>query len=222
MHSIIKFKMFRFPLTPLVMGLVLASPSAWALYKVVGPDGKVSYTDRPPAASPEKSGDKVTSISSTGAQSSTDPSSGPLPLALREVSKKFPVVLYTATSGCEPCSTARQFLQQRGIPFTERTATNSEDIEALQRLTGGKDVPTMTVGSQVLRGFAGTEWTQYLDTAGYPATSVLPSSYKPAAATPLTKPRAAPQPSTEASRPAAPAPARPPAVPAPAPGGIRF
>ena len=219
MHSITKFQKFRFSLTPLALGLVLASPSAWALYKVVGPDGKVSYTDRPPAASPEKSGDKVTSISSTGAQSSSDSSNGPLPLALRDVAKKFPVVLYTAVSGCEPCNSARQMLQQRGVPFAERTAATSEDLEALQRLTGGKDVPTMTVGAQVLRGFAGAEWTQYLDTAGYPTTSALPPSYRPAVATPLTTPRAAP---AAASGPAAPAPTRTPAVPPPAPGGIRF
>jgi hypothetical protein len=35
--------------------LVLASSPAMALYKVVGPDGKVSYTDRPPADKPSQS-----------------------------------------------------------------------------------------------------------------------------------------------------------------------
>jgi len=30
--------------------LLMAAGPAWALYKVVGPDGKVTYTDRPPTA----------------------------------------------------------------------------------------------------------------------------------------------------------------------------
>ena len=213
-------KMRKLPLslTPLAIGLVLLSNPAWALYKVVGPDGTVSYTDRPPVAS----SDKITNIRATGARSTAEPSSSPLPFALRELASKFPVVFYVAASNCEPCNSARQLLQQRGIPFTERTASTNEDIDALQRLTGSKDVPTLTIGSQVLRGFSSTEWTQYLDTAGYPATSALPAGYKAAAATPLTTP-----PTTKlapAPRVVVPAPAPPPPLTTPpsAPGGIRF
>ncbi|HEY9238447.1 MAG TPA: DUF4124 domain-containing protein, partial [Burkholderiaceae bacterium] len=41
---------------------LLAGTPAHAQYKVVGPDGKVTYTDRPPTAS----GGRVTSIGARG------------------------------------------------------------------------------------------------------------------------------------------------------------
>jgi glutaredoxin len=177
---------FRSPLLALGLGLALLSGPACALYKVVGPDGKVSYTDRPAAAS----GDKVIGINPDGpATGSGEPVSPALPLALRQVAGKFPVVLYVTTPDCEPCNSGRQFLRQRGIPHAERSVTTPEDAEALQRLTGGKETPTLSVGSQVLRGFSTSEWAQYLDAAGYPATSTLPAGYKSAAATPLAPPR---------------------------------
>ncbi len=203
----------------LTLGAVLLCNPAWALYKVVGPDGKVSYTDRPPTSS----NDKVTGLSPTGGTKTADSDSAaaPLPLALRQVTAKFPVVLYVSTPDCEPCNTGRQLLQQRGIPYSERTVTTTEDAAALQRLTGGKQVPTLSVGAQVLSGFSAGEWRQYLDAAGYPATSTLPAGYQTAAATPLVPPRAtaiSPSP-----RVVAPAPeTRSPAAASTAPGGIRF
>ncbi len=36
----------------------------------------------------------------------------------------------------------------------------------------------MTIGAQVLRGFATDSWTQTLDAAGYPRESRLPSTYQ--------------------------------------------
>ena len=36
----------------------------------------------------------------------------------------------------------------------------------------------MMLGAQVLRGFAADSWTQYLDAAGYPRESRLPSTYQ--------------------------------------------
>ena len=64
------------------------------------------------------------------------------------------MTLYTVTGACEPCAQARQFLKQRGVPFSERQGGSTEDIDALEKISGGRDAPTLTVGSQVLRGFA--------------------------------------------------------------------
>ncbi|OYY84312.1 MAG: NrdH-redoxin, partial [Acidovorax sp. 28-64-14] len=99
----------------------------------------------------------------------------------------------------------------------------NEDIQALQRLGGESSLPFLTIGSQQLKGFSDTEWSQFLDAAGYPKSSQLPASYRQAAATPLVAaapvaaPAAAPRTPPQAARPA-------PAV-APAannPAGIRF
>lgn len=206
------------------IGMALLSGSASALYKVVGPDGKVTYTDRPDTTRNDKIANVAPKGPATGSGEAAPSANASLPAALRQVAAKFPVVLYVSTPDCDPCNSGRQFLQQRGIPYAERTVTSNDDIDALQRITGGKAAPTLSIGGQVLAGFSTTEWGQYLDAAGYPGTSALPAGWR-ASVTPLTPPRAAaisPAPRTVS----APAP-QPPAAPTdPAavanPPGIRF
>jgi glutaredoxin len=165
-----------------VLGLLLAlSTPSHALYKVVGPDGKVTYTDVQP--SPGKTG-KVTSVgSNTASQNEVS-----LPLELRQPVARYPVTLYV-TSACEPCNTGRQFLRQRGVPFNERTIATTEDVDALQRLTGGREAPALTIGAQTVRGLSEEIWTSYLDAAGYPRESRLPGNYQYPLAAPLTERR---------------------------------
>ena len=192
---------------------LLAALPAQAQYKVVGPDGKVTYTDRAPPPSIAK----VTSLGSRAiASGPTDPA---LPLELREPAAKYPVTLYTVTGACEPCQSARQLLRQRGIPYSEKQVQTPEDSEALERFSGGRDAPTLAIGSQMMRGLAPEVWGSYLDAAGYPRESRLPASYQYAAATPIVERRdaAAARPAATAARPDAPT------APAPAsPTGIKF
>jgi hypothetical protein len=76
-------------------------------------------------------------------------------------------------------------LTSRGVPFNERTVTTAEDAEALQRLAGESSLPFLTIGGQRLKGFSDSEWTQFLDAAGYPKTSALPSGYRNGLSGPL-------------------------------------
>jgi glutaredoxin len=200
--------------TVISLALAAAVP-AHAQYKVVEPGGRVTYTDTPP---PTSSGATVTKL---GQNLSVVPQVA-LPLELRQLQQRYPVTLY-AMKVCEPCDSARQLLRQRGIPFSEKSIVTAEDGEALQRLTGARDAPTLTIGSQVLRGLSPDTWNAYLDSAGYPRESRLPANYQHAAATPLTEPPAAP---VAVERRAAARLARPPveqpAPEQPAPSGIRF
>jgi glutaredoxin len=162
----------------LLIALTCALPAA-AQYKVVEPDGKITYTDRPMPAAP---GGQVQSMR-RAAQPGT--AAGPaLPAELQAVAARFPVTLYTGTD-CPPCDSGRQLLQQRGIPYTEHLVASNDDIAALQRLTGGRTVPALTVGGQALRGFQGDDWGGTLDLAGYPKESRLPRGWQPAPASPL-------------------------------------
>lgn len=195
--------------------LLVALPSH-ALYKVVGPDGKVTYTDTPP---PTSSGSKVTKMGA-GASVASEPA---LPLELRQAMQRYPVTLYAAKV-CEPCDAARQALRQRGVPFTEKLVATQQDAEELTRLSGGRDTPTLTIGAQVLRGYSAEALTSYLDSAGYPRDSRLPANYQQAPAAPLTE-----VPAPVARRSGTPVPAAPPAPAAeqppavqPSPSGIRF
>lgn len=131
----------------LAAALAAACAPAWSLYKVIGPDGSITYTDRPPTASDAR-------ITSLGRNGETTPlGDASLPLELRQANARYPVVLY-ATAECTPCDSARALLQQRGVPYRERRIASDDDTLALERLTGARTVPALTVGQQVLRGLA--------------------------------------------------------------------
>ncbi len=207
-------------LASVLMTLACASAHAQTVYRIVGPDGKVTFSDRPPA-------DAAAQPARTTGLGPTAPNAA-LPLELRQPATRFPVTLYTG-SDCTPCTSARNLLIARGIPFTERTVSTNEDIDALQRLSGSTNLPFGTIGSQQLAGFSDSEWTQYLDAAGYPKQSQLPANYRRPAAIPLVAVKAAEPASAAASGPSARAQA-PQRTPAPVnegptpgnPAGIRF
>jgi hypothetical protein len=160
-------------------------PSVAQQYKVVGSDGRVTYTDRPPLAS----GDKLSNLKTTGP---TAGAQAALPVDLREAVQRYPVTLY-GSANCAPCDAGRQFLQQRGIPYVEKSVVTGDDGAVLLRLTGGNDLPAITIGAQVVRGWSSEGWASYLDAAGYPRESKLPAGYQFATATPLTEQRDAAQ-----------------------------
>ncbi len=190
--------------------LTLAALPAHALFKVVGPDGKITYSDRPPPGDT-----RAVQVNRDGSIASSEAS---LPFALRQVMAKFPVVLYTA-SKCEACDMGRALLQRRGIPFAERTATTNEDKEVWEKTTGGQEAPVMKIGAQVMRGFNASAWEETLDVAGYSRTSQLPPNYKAAAPLPLGEPKTSAKPPITTLE-AEPAPA--PIDPQSNPRGIRF
>ena len=146
-----------------------------------------------------------------------------LPYELRQIVNRFEVTLYTGAN-CAPCASARNLLINRGIPFTERSIQSNDDVDALERLSGSNSLPFGTIGKQQLHGFSDAEWTQFLDAAGYPKQSVLPSAYRRAAPTPLVAvaPAAAPAPATTAQTQPVEAPAPSVAPPVTNPAGIRF
>lgn len=203
-------------LTSLLCASLAGLASAQTVYRIVGPDGKVTFSDKPPV-------DEKSKVSTAGANAGASASAGSLPFELRQVVNKYPVVLYTGAN-CPPCDSGRALLTGRGIPFSERTITTKEDQDKLRRLAGDASLPYLTIGSQRLRGFSDTEWIQYLDAAGYPKNSVLPASYKrpdPAPLVALQKP-AAPASAPKAEDTTAPTPT-PPSGPNPSnPAGITF
>ena len=207
----------KFAAAASILGVLVAPlASAQGVYRIVGPDGKVTYSDQPPPAA-----SSARPVAGTAAAGSTAPA---LPTELRQAAGRYPVTLYTGAD-CSPCDSGRNFLSTRGIPFAEKTVNSSDDVAAFKRLSGATSLPLLTVGGQQLKGYSATEWGQYLDAAGYPKKSVLPPSYRREAATPLVeaKPAAAPATRTPAGQPAADTPAEVPVTPpASNPSGIRF
>lgn len=195
--------------------LALLASVAWAqpIYRIVGPDGKVTFSDRPP------SGQEKATLLGRGGRVVDSAGADELPFELRQLMSRYPVTLYSGDN-CEPCNAGRSLLQARGVPFSERTIKTPDDAEALRRLSGAANVPVLTIGGQRLMGYSSSEWTQYLDAAGYPASSRLPSGYRNPPPTPLVPvpeaPAAAPSPAQDSPEPT-------PAPPPPAnPSGIVF
>ena len=179
---------------------------AQQIYRIVGPDGRMTFSDKPPL-DPNA---RASAASVAPAAPSTGDSA--LPFELRQVASRYPVMFYSGP-GCAPCTAGRAMLTSRGIPFTEKTITTNEDIDSLRRITGIPTLPVLTIGEQQFQGYSEVEWVKFLDAAGYPKTSQLPAGYTTPPATPLV---VAQQPQVPAGQPA-PAPAASP-TPATEPG----
>ncbi len=193
-------------LAAVAMLLCGAAVGAMAQYKIVGPDGKITYTDKPPTPQDIRV-DNGSGPSSSG---------GSFPYETRQAMAKYPVALYNSR-GCSACDSARQALRQRGVPFKEYSVLLDADIVAAQARFGSNVAfPVITIGSQTMNGYSSNDLQSYLDAAGYPAQARL-AGYNWPPATPLA-PRAAPVATAPEAASAAPAPLLPP----PAKNGIQF
>lgn len=209
MHKLLKFAIHLIA----AQAIILPATSvlhAQQVYKSVDKQGRVTYSEAPPAPS---TGDKL-----VGDSAGSNPA---LPYALQQVVSRYPVTLYTSAD-CAPCINARIMLTQRGVPFTERTVASNEDIEAYKRLNGDTSLPLATIAAQQLKGYEETEWTKYLDAAGYPKTSTLPRNYRNPEPTPLVAVKKAAEKPVVADKPAPVAVRQKPAAPGNNPAGIKF
>jgi len=147
----------RFLALLLLPGLVTAQTYRW-----VDDAGNVHYSDQAPPAS-ARDVQKTSAPARQGA-------SPPLPYALQQAVKNFPVTLYTSKT-CDPCDQARTLLENRGVPYKE---IGVADAQALEKLAGSTAVPLMTVGREKYDGFESAAYHAALDIAGYPRISLLP------------------------------------------------
>ena len=160
------------------------------VYRWTDKDGKIHFSDTPP---PEEA--KSVSQKRMGG-GYVDQSQ--LPYATQVAMKRNPVTLYVGTQCGDPCTSGRDLLAGRGVPFTEHNAeTSASDNEALRKASGGLEVPFLLVGENKVKGFEEGTWNAALDAAGYPRTRL-----------PGQPPAAPASPAAEAPKPAAPAPAR--------------
>lgn len=199
-----------------LVGLLAAPVMAQGVYRIVGPDGRVTFSDQPPPADAVPA--RPVNVNPAGGSGNAA-----LPFELRQVVSRYPVTLYTS-SDCAPCNSGRNLLNSRGVPYVEKTVNTAQDSEALKRLSGDTSLPFMTIGSQQLKGYSDSEWTQFLDAAGYPKQSALPAGFRRGVPTPLVtvkpaEPAAAPRPATPPAGSPASVPVTPPTD---NPAGIRF
>jgi glutaredoxin len=140
--------------------LATAAIAQTNVYRWVDREGKVHFSDTPP---PPEAGSASQKRMGGGYVDQE------YPYAVQQAMKRNPVTLYTAPSCGEACTSGRELLSKRGIPFSERDAqSNAQAQEALKKLVGGLEVPVLVVGESTLKGYAQDTWSSALDSAGYP------------------------------------------------------
>jgi glutaredoxin len=137
------------------------------MYRWTDEKGRVHVTDTPPPPSAKA----VQKKSFSGGGTAVSDSAGQ-PYALQLAAKSFPVTLYTSKD-CEPCGAARNLLNARGVPFREVLVVDEPQQEELRKVAGALAVPSVTVGSNVQKGFEENAYHSLLDIAGYPKAGIL-------------------------------------------------
>ena len=146
----------------LMLCLALSSACAVAeTYRWVDPAGRTVISDTPPPG-------RAHSVAKAGA---SDGNTDGLPYAAKKAAEDFPVTLFTSADCVSQCKDARDLLNIRGVPFTEKMVQKQEDLDELKQLVGDAYVPALKVGKQSFRGFETGAYNNLLDLAGYPKTA---------------------------------------------------
>jgi glutaredoxin len=184
-------------------GLALGQPYRWLDDK-----GRVQFTDTPPPAGAKSVRKEKAVAPAESSQSSQSPAGGAVPFEVARAQKDFPVTLYTSPPCKEPCSEARSALNRRGVPFTEVLVWDVATFEKLRAVAGGADeVPVLTVGRSVQRGYEPMALESLLDSAGYPKAGAVPARAQAAPPIPegYVDPTAREKPAAQPVQPRAPA-----------------
>ncbi|PUA17075.1 glutaredoxin family protein [Glaciimonas sp. PCH181] len=158
-----------FSITSLAFCLLIAPSAQAELYKSIGPNGQITYSDSPPPSG--KIVEKISLITKSDADASG------FPYELAQTTKNNPVTLYTSAK-CLPCDDGRNLLISRGIPFSEKTISTNEDLARLKAISGENQLPLLRIGRSNENGYEASVWNKALSTAGYPASNQLPPSYR--------------------------------------------
>lgn len=147
----------------LCLGTGLAA--AGQMYRWVDERGVVQYSDQPPPkarkAQTLKPRGNVVEVDKEGYE-------------MRRAREKNPVLLYVTDCG-EPCDLARDFLDQRKIPYSRKNPQGvPEDAIELKHLVGALEVPVIKVGGKHHKGFDPAAWEGLLTAAGYPVRTDRP------------------------------------------------
>lgn len=146
----------------LVLCLALCCAGVHAqTYRWTDSSGRTVVSDTPPPG-------QVRNAAKAGGKAQPDDG---LPFATKKAAETFPVLLYTAPDCIEECRQARELLQKRKAPFTEKSIQTPEEFDEVKKLVGDVFVPTLKVGNQRQRGYNPAAYDNLLDIAGYPKTS---------------------------------------------------
>ena len=143
-----------------VLVLAVSTTCAQTLYKSIGPDGKATYSDKPPAQGRLEKTLKVENLPNSA-----------LPQSLLEelevlrrsgARAKLPSsgTLLFAASWCGYCRQAKSYLASKNIEYDEIDIDTPSGKSAFAAAGGGRGVPLLVFNGQQVRGFSAQAYEQ--------------------------------------------------------------
>ena len=130
---------------------------AQQIYRWVDENGRVQYTDKPPAGVKAKPvADRINSYSGT-----------PTVTGSASAGATRPEIKMYSTEWCGYCKKAREYMTRNRLRFTELDVEKSPAARAEYQRLGGRGVPVILVGAQRMTGYSEEAFVQMLKAAGY-------------------------------------------------------
>ena len=134
------------------LALLVAANASAQIYRWTDEKGRMVYGNEPPSgAKADVVQDRINSYGGPPEVRRAPPAPAATP-AFAKVSTTVPVVLY-ATSWCGYCAQARAYFAKKGVPYIERDVEKSASAHAEFKRLGGRGVPLIVHGDNVMRGF---------------------------------------------------------------------
>ncbi|MCI0400720.1 MAG: glutaredoxin family protein [Gammaproteobacteria bacterium] len=154
-----------------LLALAASEVLATKVYECIDEEGNHSFRDYcPPGSTPVMEKRIPTGDDALRERHQDEPTPN-------DLAEKYPVTLYRVPD-CDACDLVRNYLNKRGIPFTEKNA--AEDIGVQQELKdkiGSLSVPALIIGEDsVVMGYHPTRLKEAFDAIGYPD---VPSTANP-------------------------------------------
>lgn len=150
----------RLPILLFLSALALPCAQAQSLYKVVTPDGRVLYTNQPPA-----NGKILKTLTPDAAPATALPPSAAEQLAKLQALRSptaasvSGVVLYSAV-WCGYCTKAKAWLAGKGISYREIDIDTPDGMASYAQAGGGRGVPLLVAGGQRVQGYSPAAYEQ--------------------------------------------------------------
>ncbi|MBL7087301.1 glutaredoxin domain-containing protein [Acidovorax sp.] len=138
-------------LTTLALAVMPLAANAQTLYKSVGVDGRVVYSDQPPVTGAVEKTMKLENLPVSVVPGAASTPQAATPDTPQVAIARGDVVLYMAT-WCGYCKAAKAYLTNKGIAYRELDIDTPSGKAAFKQL-GARGVPVLLTNGQKIAGF---------------------------------------------------------------------